>query len=246
MGILSDENRMCTEIMTTVGCSQCPIYKKATKKMTSCTTFKMSFEKESIQMINEWKKNHKTLITESAKKTLKALHTLGFRTISRNLVGDIRCNISIEPDTVLTSLISPELKILKDNVIYKISDLIDKSFLEEVIPVLEEVIPVESENNKAEHVEHTDFKLPDIPKETVPKSELTKDMLKDGLFVYNGFVDRWGIVVGDKIIYNNGGYDLISDDLVLEDITKVVECDYGFDSIEEYGKVIFEIHFYIL
>ena len=132
MGFLSDEHRMCTEIMTTVGCSQCPIYNEAAKKMTSCTIFKMSFENESIKMINEWKKNHKTLITESVKKTLKALHTLGFRTISRNLIGDIRCNISIEPDTVLTSLINPELKILKDNVTYRISDLIDKSFLEEI------------------------------------------------------------------------------------------------------------------
>lgn len=230
MGILSDEHRMCTEIMTTVGCSQCPIYKKATWKMISCTIFKMSFEDESVQVINEWKKNHKTLISAAAKKTLKALHTLGFRTISRNLVGDIRCNISIEPDTVLTSLINPGLKILKDNVVYKISDLIDKSFLEEVIPL-------ENKNNK---VEHENSELPNIPKETAPKSELTENMLKDGLFVYNGFVDRWGIVVGDKIIYNNRGYDLISDGLVLEDITKVVECDCGFDAIKYHRKVIFE------
>ena len=65
-------------------------------------------------------------------------------------------------------------------------------------------------------------------------------MLKDGLFVYDGMVEEWGVIIGNKIIYNGYGFELINDDSFLEGITKVVECDYGFDAIKDHGKVIFE------
>lgn len=136
MGILSDENAMCDEHYRNDNCDQCPIRMAAKAKMTSCMVYKINNEDETIKMIEDWKVNHKTLIPESLKKTLKSLYALGYRTVSKQSFNGIRCSMKQSDGNGITTVFPNNLNsnftVLKIKEEYEISDLIDKAYLEEV------------------------------------------------------------------------------------------------------------------
>ena len=136
MGILSDENAMCDEHYRNDNCDQCPINMAAKAKMTSCMVYKINNEDETIKMIEDWKVNHKTLIPESLKKTLKSLYALGYRTVSKQSFNGIRCSMKQSDGNGITTVFPNNLNsnftVLKIKEEYEISDLIDKAYLEEV------------------------------------------------------------------------------------------------------------------
>ena len=136
MGILSDENAMCDEHYRNDNCDQCPIRMAAKAKMTSCMVYKINNEDETIKMIEDWKVNHKTLIPEPLKKTLKSLYALGYRTVSKQSFNGIRCSMKQSDGNGITTVFPNNLNsnftVLKIKEEYEISDLIDKAYLEEV------------------------------------------------------------------------------------------------------------------
>ena len=136
MGILSDENAMCDEHYRNDSCDQCPINMAAKAKMTSCVVYKINNEDETIKMIEDWKAKHKTLIPESLKKTLKSLHSLGYRTVSKQSFNGILCSMNQSDGNGITTVFPNNLNsnftVLKIKEEYEISDLIDKAYLEEV------------------------------------------------------------------------------------------------------------------
>ena len=221
MGILADSQRMCNEIT----CADCEIKKKANQKGISCPIFIMSYENEATELIEKWAKEHTTLIPEGIKTTLKMLCNLGYKTISINLLKEISCRMNENVTSKITMFpieINSALTILKTNQVYRISDLIEFNYIGDIKPVTLE-----------------DYRV----KSNCSSSVLTRDMIKDGMFVCVED-DDWGVVVGDKIIYRISGCDILSlseeDGLVLDQITKVVQSIGGFDAAVEFGKVIYE------
>ena len=136
MGILSDENAMCDEHYRNDNCDQCPINMAAKAKMTSCMVYKINNEDETIKMIEDWKVNHKTLIPESLKKTLKSLYALGYRTVSKQSFNGIRCSMKQSDGNGITTVFPNNLNIgfsiLLSKYEYEIEGLIDKTYLEDV------------------------------------------------------------------------------------------------------------------
>ena len=224
MGILSDENRMCDEHYRNDNCDQCPIRMAAKAKMTSCVVYKINNEEEATKMVEEWKVKHKTLIPESLKKTLKGIYNLGYKTVSRKSFNGVYCATSQGVATVFPNSLNTEFSILLPKAEYKIADLIDATFLEDSLP----------KDNKSKEDN------PDIHK-------FTSDMLQDGRFILIdvGEDEDWGIICNNRVIYQHGGFDVLNikreDCVQIENILKIVETSYGFDSIStDCSKVIYE------
>ena len=217
MGILSDENAMCDEYYRNDNCDQCPINMAAKAKMTSCVVYKINNEEEATKMIEEWKAKHKTLIPESLKKTLKGIYNLGYKTVSRKSFNGVYCATSQGVATVFPNSLNTEFSILLPKAEYKIADLIDATFLEDLKAT------IENEDNE----------------ENINKFD--KSMLQNGRFVLtdDGCDEDWGIVYKDRIIYRYAGWNFCNDNDVK--ILKIVEHPYGFESITEgHGKTIYE------
>lgn len=241
MGILSDENAMCDEHYRNDNCDQCPIRMAAKVKMTSCVVYKINNEEEATKMIEEWKVKHKTLISESLKKTLKGIYNLGYKTVSRKSFNGVCCVTSQGVATVFPNSLNTEFSILLPKAEYKIADLIDATFLEEIDSVidgsttasaiLEDSLPKDNKSKEDN---------PDIHK-------FTSDMLQDGRFILvdAGEDEDWGIICNNRVIYQHGGFDVLNikreDCVQIENILKIVETSYGFDSIStDCSKVIYE------
>jgi len=72
-------------------------------------------------------------------------------------------------------------------------------------------------------------------------------MLQDGRFILvdAGEDEDWGIICNNRVIYQHGGFDVLNikreDCVQIENILKIVETSYGFDSIStDCSKVIYE------
>lgn len=63
--------------------------------------------------------------------------------------------------------------------------------------------------------------------------------LKSGMFVKNA-LGHYGVIVEEKIVYDNGGYDILSKAINKDGFIKqIIEDDYGFNELKN-GKIIWE------
>ena len=103
--------------------------------------YKINNEEEATKMIEEWKVNHKTLIPESLKKTLKSLYALGYRTVSKQSFNGIRCSMKQSDGNGITTVFPNNLNIgfsiLLSKYEYEIVELIDKTYLEDLKATIE-------------------------------------------------------------------------------------------------------------
>lgn len=64
--------------------------------------------------------------------------------------------------------------------------------------------------------------------------------LESGMFIKNVF-GHYGVIAGEKIIYHNGGYDILSRAIARDGFIKqVIENNCGFGDLLSNGKIIWE------
>ena len=64
--------------------------------------------------------------------------------------------------------------------------------------------------------------------------------LESGMFIKNVF-GHYGVIAGEKIIYHNGGYDILSRAIARDGFIKqVIENKCGFGDLPSNGKIIWE------
>lgn len=72
-----------------------------------------------------------------------------------------------------------------------------------------------------------------------PIEENPMPKLESGMFIKNVF-GHYGVIAGEKIIYHNGGYDILSRAIARDGFIKqVIENNCGFDNLSN-GKVVWE------
>lgn len=73
--------------------------------------------------------------------------------------------------------------------------------------------------------------------ESIEENSMPK--LESGMFIKNAF-GHYGVIAGEKIIYHNGGYDILSRAIARDGFIKqVIENNCGFNNLSN-GKVIWE------
>lgn len=73
--------------------------------------------------------------------------------------------------------------------------------------------------------------------ESIKENPMPK--LKSGMFVKNA-LGHYGVIVEEKIVYDNGGYDILSKAINKDGFIKqIIEDDYGFNELKN-GKIIWK------